>query len=228
MKELGGLADYSYQDAGPSCTQAYLTAPLFDLLPARGGLRLLDLGCGNGSLTDVLRRRGNDVVGVDASATGIANARSGYPECTFIHASIYDLPLDELGAAFDAVVAVEVIEHLPYPRELLRSARKCLKPGGRLIVSTPYHGYLKNLALAAAGRMDGHFTALWDGGHVKFFSAKTLRALFEDEGYTDLRFRFAGRLPALWKSMLCSGSPGAARETRAEATSETLRKTDTL
>ena len=42
------------------------------------------------------------------------------------------------------------------------------------MLSTPYHGYLKNLALAVSGRMDRHFTALHVGGHIKFFSIETL------------------------------------------------------
>jgi hypothetical protein len=96
---------------------------------------------------------------------------------------------------------------LYYPRELVKYARKCLKPNGRLIITTPYHGYWKNLLLAVSGKMDRHFTTLWDGGHVKFFSVATLSSLLESEGFTNLKFDFAGRFPYLWKSMLCSCSP---------------------
>jgi 2-polyprenyl-6-hydroxyphenyl methylase/3-demethylubiquinone-9 3-methyltransferase len=77
-----------------------------------------------------------------------------------------------------------------------------LEPGGLAIVSTPYHGYWKNLALAAMGRMDSHFTALWDHGHIKFWSIKTLGALLREVGFVDLRFHRAGRVPALAKSMI--------------------------
>jgi 2-polyprenyl-6-hydroxyphenyl methylase/3-demethylubiquinone-9 3-methyltransferase len=51
---------------------------------------------------------------------------------------------------------------------------------GMGFLSTPYHGYLKNLALAVSGKMDSHFGALWYGGHVKFFSIKTLQKLLID------------------------------------------------
>jgi hypothetical protein len=54
--------------------------------------------------------------------------------------------------------------------------------------------------------MDQHFTVLWDGGYVKFFSVATMTALLESEGFTNLKFKFAGRIPYLWKSMLCSSS----------------------
>ena len=101
---------------------------------------------------------------------------------------------------------MDVIEHLFYPKELVRSARRCLKPGGRLILSTPYHGYLKNIALSVSGKMDKHFTCLWDGGHIKFFSVATLKELLESEQYKDIQFTFAGRFPYFWKAMLCSST----------------------
>jgi hypothetical protein len=55
--------------------------------------------------------------------------------------------------------------------------------------------------------MDQHFTSLWDGGHIKFFSVSTMRALLEGEKFTDVSFRFSGRLSYLWKSMISSCSP---------------------
>jgi hypothetical protein len=73
-------------------------------------------------------------------------------------------------------------------------------------LTTPYHGYLKNLALAISGKMDKHFTALWDGGHIKFFSVVTMKSLLISEGYEDIKFKFAGAIPYLWKSMLCSST----------------------
>ena len=115
-------------------------------------------------------------------------ANQTFPNCRFIQGSIYDLPYSELGDNFDIVISIEVIEHLFYPKELVRSAKKCLKPNGRLILTTPYHGYLKNLVMAATGKMDNHFTALWDGGHIKFFSVPTMTALLKSENYTNIKF----------------------------------------
>ena len=50
------------------------------------------------------------------------------------------------------------------------------------MVTTPYNGYLKNVALAVSGSMDRHWTVLWDGGHIKFWSQKTLAALLLEHG----------------------------------------------
>jgi 2-polyprenyl-3-methyl-5-hydroxy-6-metoxy-1,4-benzoquinol methylase len=100
------------------------------------------------------------------------------------------------------VVSTEVIEHCYAPRLWVSAAFTASRPGGVLIASTPYHGYLKNLALAASGKFDAHFTALWDGGHIKFWSRHTLTSLLAEVGVEVMAFRGADRWPWLWKSML--------------------------
>jgi hypothetical protein len=89
------------------------------------------------------------------------------------------------------------------PSDLLDAAGRLLKPGGQILLGTPYHGYLKNLLLATTGRMDAHFSALHDGGHIKFFSVKTLALLMKSHGFEVLSFTFYGRAPWLWKNMIC-------------------------
>lgn len=56
--------------------------------------------------------------------------------------------------------------------------------------------------LAITGRMDAHLTALWDHGHIKFWSMRTLAILLEEAGFCDIRFERVGRIPALAKSMI--------------------------
>jgi hypothetical protein len=70
------------------------------------------------------------------------------------------------------------------------------------IISTPYHGYLKNLVLALGNKWDLHFTPLWDCGHIKLWSRKTLSQLLNEGGFRVVRFIGAGRVPFLWKSMI--------------------------
>ena len=106
---------------------------------------------------------------------------------------------------FDVVLSTEVIEHLYDPAGFVKGAFNALRPGGRLICSTPYHGYLKNLALAATGSLDRHFEARDFGGHIKFWSRRTLSRLFLDIGFQRLEFRGAGRAPLFWKSMVILG-----------------------
>jgi 2-polyprenyl-3-methyl-5-hydroxy-6-metoxy-1,4-benzoquinol methylase len=168
-----------------------------------GSKRVIDLGSGNGYVTDQIARRGHEVIGVESSSDGLAVARRNFPTLRFMDASLYDPGLKaRLGARADCVVALEVVEHLFSPRELFRTARKLLRPGGWLILSTPYHGYLKNLAIAMTDGWDKHLEAHSDGGHVKFFSKRTLGVMMAEEGFTPRRFRGCGRLPFLWKAMI--------------------------
>jgi 2-polyprenyl-6-hydroxyphenyl methylase/3-demethylubiquinone-9 3-methyltransferase len=95
-----------------------------------------------------------------------------------------------------------VVEHVYAPRAYARTLFDLVEPGGTAIVSTPYHGYLKNLALALSGRMDGHFTALWDDGHIKFWSFRTLTTLLREAGFASIRFRRVGRIAPLAHSMI--------------------------
>lgn len=100
------------------------------------------------------------------------------------------------------MVSTEVIEHLFSPHLLPRFAAGVLKPGGWLVISTPYHGYLKNLALSLVDKWDDHHTPLWHGGHIKFWSRATLSRLLEENGFVVEGFSGVGRLPWLWKSMV--------------------------
>ncbi|MFN6495909.1 MAG: class I SAM-dependent methyltransferase [Nostoc sp. DedQUE01] len=203
--------EYTYIDGDYEHHHAYLLPPVLELIsqtitnPTQK-LRVLDLGCGSGRFSQKIAQAGYEVIGVENSTSGILLARQNIPECKFIEASIYNLPDAELEKGFDIVIAAEVIEHLFYPRELLRSAKKCLKPKGHIILTTPFHGYWKNLAMALFGKMEQHLNPLWDGGHIKFFSVATLTNLLEEEGFTDINFKFAGRLPYFWKSVLCSAA----------------------
>jgi 2-polyprenyl-3-methyl-5-hydroxy-6-metoxy-1,4-benzoquinol methylase len=151
-----------------------------------------------------LRALGYRVTGVDQSPDGVTLARKAYPDIRFEVASIYEDIGQRLGETdFDLVVSSEVIEHLYFPRKLLQNARLVLRPGGTIIVTTPYHGYLKNLALSLFNKWDDHHTVHWDGGHIKFFSERTLTAFLEEAGFTEIRFSNAGRASWLWKSMVC-------------------------
>ena len=88
------------------------------------------------------------------------------------------------------------------PHHLPQFAAPLLKDKGVLIITTPYHGYLKNLALSLFNKWDHHHTALWHGGHIKFWSKKTLSTLLADNGFELVAFSGVGRLPWLWKSMV--------------------------
>ena len=184
----------------------YVTAPILSLLKDRKAQGVLDLGCGNGAFTDILAQHSFDVSGMDYSLSGIEIARQQYPRVHFEqHDTLTPLPLDHIGR-YDAATAVEVIEHLLLPRKLLENSLLALKPGGTFIVTTPYHGYLKNLSLALTNKFDDHWHPLRDFGHVKFFSRATITQLFLECGFVDVRVQTVGRIPALARSMIVMGT----------------------
>ncbi len=105
------------------------------------GKRVLDAGCGAGYGSAALAQAAASVIGVDVAEDAVDYAREQYagPNVSFEQGSCTTLPFGD--AAFDLVVAFEVIEHLEDWRGFLREAKRVLTPGGQFIVSTPNRLY---------------------------------------------------------------------------------------
>ena len=145
------------------------------------------------------------MIGVDPSTDGIAQGREAYPHLELHEGSAYDDLAAQYGT-FPVVVSLEVVEHVYSPRQYASTLFNLTEPGGLIVVSTPYHGYFKNLALAIAGKWEAHLTPLWDHGHIKFWSINTLRTLLLEAGFDEVYFKRVGRIPALAKSMIAVAS----------------------
>jgi 2-polyprenyl-6-hydroxyphenyl methylase/3-demethylubiquinone-9 3-methyltransferase len=201
MKE--NVSVYRYDNHKLNSSHEYLlpsvTAILAKQLPSCR--RIFELGCGNGSVANALSQLGLEVTGIDASSEGIAQANQFYPDLNLQLGSAYDELRNQYGQ-FPVVISLEVVEHVYFPRKFSKTVYDLLEPGGVAIISTPYHGYWKNLALALSGKMDAHFTALWDHGHIKFWSPRTLESLLKEAGFKDITFKRVGRIPTLAKSMI--------------------------
>jgi len=197
--------EFLWEQPGLTEAHQWIFPRLIRWLEAEHVRNVLDLGCGNGAFTGALAEAGYDVVGVDMSESGIAVARRACPTVRLIQSDL-DTPFPrELLNSFDAVLAVEVVEHLLLPRQVFQRAREALRPGGAFFVTTPYHSYWKNLALALAGKFDEHWHPLRDHGHVKFFSLQTLSQLFREQGFEVKQSARVGRVPPLACSMIMHG-----------------------
>jgi 2-polyprenyl-6-hydroxyphenyl methylase/3-demethylubiquinone-9 3-methyltransferase len=126
-----------------------------DAIAKRGmfeGARILDVGCGGGILCEPLARMGADMTGIDPAPGNIDIARAhAAPQLLAIdyRADTAEALVAE-GASFDAVLAMEVIEHVPDQAAFVATACALVRPGGLLIMST-LNRTLKSFALAIIG-----------------------------------------------------------------------------
>jgi 2-polyprenyl-3-methyl-5-hydroxy-6-metoxy-1,4-benzoquinol methylase len=198
------VADYQWSSAGPTCAHAYLWPAVRRILAesiVEGRTkRVFDLGCGNGATARELAAEGWEVAGVDPSQEGIDYARASGVDVRV--GSAYEDLAGEFGR-WPFVLCLEVVEHVYFPHHLARTLSDLCGPGALAIVSTPYHGYWKNLALSLVpGAWDRHHHPLSDHGHIKFWSECTLGTLLLQAGFKSVRFNRLGRIPALAKSMI--------------------------
>jgi 2-polyprenyl-6-hydroxyphenyl methylase/3-demethylubiquinone-9 3-methyltransferase len=148
------------------------------------GLRLLDIGCGGGLLSEPMRRLGFAVTAVDAGEANIAAAAAHAAEVgleiDYRYATAEAL-LAEGAGPFDLILNMEVVEHVAEPTAYLRSCLGLLAPGGLMILAT-LNRTLKALALAKLG---AEYVLRWlpPGTHDwrKFLTPAEIRAMLEAE-----------------------------------------------
>ena len=172
------------------------------LAHVRPGERVLDVGCGDGRFAAELVRTGAQVVGVDVAARALRRAeRTAQANAADLRLVSPEEPLPLPDAGFDVVWAGEVIEHVVDTAAWLSELRRVLRPGGRLLLSTPAHGRARVLALALSARaFDEHFDPRAD--HLRFYSRRTLTRLLDDFGFHELHVRGAGGPPLARRLLL--------------------------
>jgi SAM-dependent methyltransferase len=165
----------------------------FLVAEARPGERVLDLGCGAGRFVAALRDEGADPVGVEIAGAALERARANAPGADLrLLEPDGSLPLEH--ASVDLLWCSEVLEHVADTEHLLLETRRVLKPGGRLLVTVPFHGRVK-AALIGLLRFESHFDPA--GQHLRFYTRRSLTDTLERAGFDHARVRAWGGAPPL-------------------------------
>jgi 2-polyprenyl-6-hydroxyphenyl methylase/3-demethylubiquinone-9 3-methyltransferase len=168
----------------------------------RAGERVLDLGCGAGRFVAALRHAGAEPVGVELAEAALERARRVAPGADLrLLEPDGSVPLAH--GSVDVVWCSEVLEHAADAAHLLLEARRVLRPGGRLLVTVPFHGRLQGAAIALTC-FERHFDPL--GQHLRFFTARSLRETLVAAGFERVRVQASGGVPPLRRSLIASAS----------------------
>ena len=150
----------------------------------RNDERLLDVGCGTGAFSIGAALRGYRALGLswDERNQLVAKERATYCKVPSAQFEVLDIRKlnrrEDLAGGFDVVICLETIEHVLEDLQLMRTMARCVKPGGRLLLSTPY------LLYSAISPDDmGPFSTVEDGWHVRRgYSSVMLEELCEHSG----------------------------------------------
>jgi 2-polyprenyl-3-methyl-5-hydroxy-6-metoxy-1,4-benzoquinol methylase len=182
---------------------------IVEWLRRRPASRVLDLGCADGRLGELLQACGHEVTGVDSEKqAGVAERLDRFVEADL------DVGIpDEVGAGYDVVLAADVLEHVRSPERLLADIRARVEPHGTVVVSIPNFGHWYPRIRVAAGRFDYERRGILDRGHLRFFTGQSFERLAAGAGFA-VRRRDATGLPLEVLERGAPGSPSAGRGRR--------------
>jgi SAM-dependent methyltransferase len=150
------------------------------------GLALLDLAAGNGITSRFFRSRGYDVSAIEWTSSGVAALQDNGIDALQHDVTVTPYPYPD--GTFDDVFWGDNIEHLFFPMKVARELFRVTKPGGRVVVSTPNHGWLVNrlyyLLRGTPRQTEGHILPVWEWQHIRYFNADSLTEFMREAGFT--------------------------------------------
>jgi 2-polyprenyl-6-hydroxyphenyl methylase/3-demethylubiquinone-9 3-methyltransferase len=163
---------------------------------AQNGVRVLDAGCGEGEFLEFFAKQGHNVYGVDVAEEAVHRARRRSTTASVQVGSLEEvLPFPP--GFFDLVWCSEVLEHLFDIRAALLEVSRLVKDHGFFVLTTPYHGFCKNLAISLF-RFEKHFDIF--GPHIRFFTKQSLSTCLTLAGFEARRWHGVGRAWPFYKS----------------------------
>jgi len=176
MRENGELDPFRYD--------GHLDAPqgvarmLADLVPV--GARVLDVGCGTGSVSRIIAgSRNAKIIGIEPNSRRAAAARARGLE---VYEERFTPAVLQLLEPFDVILFADVLEDVADPGSFLQFARRGLLPGGRVVASVPNVAHWSVRLDLLRGRFDYQPVGIRDATHLRWFTADTVRSLFETNG----------------------------------------------
>ncbi len=158
------------------------------------GETILDIGCGSGHLLYQFRHHFKKLIGLEYSQHRLEHAELNLEEFCFMSIQGTAEDLSTLASnSIDHVVSADTIEHIPDVYKAAEEMYRVLKPGGLLVINTPNMAFLKKRVLLMAGRFPSTSQKneglgsdiLFDGGHLHYFTFRSLRLLLEKFGFQD-------------------------------------------
>lgn len=188
------------------------------------GEKVLDIGCGSGMLLYQFRDSFEQLVGLEYSEHRLKQAKVNLADQKFVavQGSAEHIPEIE-SDSIDRIISADTIEHIPDVYMAASEMLRVLKPGGVLVINTPNIAFIKKRVLLALGRFPSTSQPnegigsdiLFDGGHLHYFTYRSLKIVLEKAGFEVVRkigYGKFGVIHNLWPSMLSGGAQWVARK----------------
>lgn len=150
------------------------------------GHRFLDIGCGNGVLSFMVKKKFDHVYGIDGSVTALQKMKAnggGIPILTDLDGDL--LPIAD--RSMDMVSCLDVMEHVFDPEKLITEVYRVLKRNGIFILTTPnirFIDHIRSILIEGQFPKTSHDEFCYDGGHIHYFTFKDVRKLLEKSGFS--------------------------------------------
>ncbi|MDH5720409.1 MAG: class I SAM-dependent methyltransferase [Spirochaetia bacterium] len=164
--------------------------------------KILEYGCGEGLIIGEIKKNNKlnkNIFGFDISEEAVKKAKKRYPSIKFgVIPETGKLPFKN--GTFDVLVCTEVIEHIMDVERTLAEFNRLLKPNGLLLLTTGYHGWIKDLLIVLFFRHELHFHNPYSS-HIRFFSKKSMLGILNDFGFKKKYYKGIYKLPLVREMM---------------------------